>query len=663
MGPLAITLLLAAAIAAFAALTVRKLAILRHLAPAQRLDHPWQRLRSVLVNGFLQSRMIRREWKPGVMHTVIFLGFLTLLVRKLELIAIGYDAGATLPGTFGGLFAGAKDFVEVAVLAACGYALWRRLVQKPPRLEPNREALLVLGLIVAIMVTDYAFDAFRFALFSQADPALAHERAYAVFGSALASAVSGLPDAWLRAGYHLSYWLQLVVVLSFLVILPLGEHFHIVTALPTLYFRRGAPANAVPTIDIDKAMEQEDVRLGAHTARDLTWKEGLDAFTCTECGRCKDACPAFLAGMPLSQKGVNDAVKHHLTHARRDIVAGAELPPLVPGVVSDATLWSCTTCGYCEAACPIELEHLPRFMRMRQHRVMIDGEFPRELRAVFSAYEVQSNPWALPADTRGDWARAAGVPVARSAEDLAQADYLFYVGSAQSFDVRGQKIATAFARIMQAAGVRIAILGARETSTGECVRRCGNEVLFQALAKALVETFSEFGVRRIVTCDPHAFNTLRNEYPEMGGRYEVVHHTELIARLVAEGRLRVRPQAVRTLYHEPCYLARHNGVYEAPREALRAVLQEPPLEFPLNREKAMCCGAGGGRMWMEEAGTRPNMLRVAQALPLRPAVIATGCPYCALMLSDGTKAMHDAEGIAVRDIAEIVADALIPASQ
>jgi Fe-S oxidoreductase len=183
-------------------------------------------------------------------------------------------------------------------------------------------------------------------------------------------------------------------------------------------------------------------------------------------------------------------------------------------------------------------------------------------------------------------------------------------------------------------------------------------VLFQALAKTLIETFSEFGVRRIVTCDPHAFNTLRNEYPELGGHYEVVHHTELIARLIADGRLRVRPQAQRTLYHEPCYLARHNGVYEAPREALRAVLQEAPLEFPLHREKAMCCGAGGGRMWMEEAGTRPNMLRVAQALPLAPAVIATACPYCALMLADGTKAMHDAEGVAVRDIAEIVADAL-----
>ena len=658
MGPIAVTLMLTVALAGFAVLAARKLAILRHLASDSRVDRPWQRLRSVLANGFLQSRMIRREWKPGLMHAVIFAGFVTLLVRKLHLFAMGYDAGVTLPGALGNLFAAAKDGVEIAVLAACGYALYRRLVQKPARLTPNREALLVLGLIIAIMVTDLAFDAFRFALFSASDPALAHERTFAFAGGALASAVASLPAGWLAIGYHASYWLQLALVLSFLVILPLGEHFHIVTALPTLFFRRGTAANAVPFIDVDRAMEQEDLRLGAGTARDLTWKEGLDAFTCTECGRCKDACPAFQAGMPLSQKDVNDAIKHHLVGARRDIASGAELPALVPDVVSDATLWSCTTCGYCEAACPIELEHLPRFMRMRQHRVMIDGAFPRELRAVFAAYEVQSNPWGLPADTRGDWAASAGVPIAQCADDIAQADYLFYVGSAQSFDARGQKIAAAFARVMQAAGVRIAILGARETSTGECVRRCGNEVLFQALARSLIATLDEFGVRRIVTCDPHAYNTLRNEYPALGGRYEVVHHTELVSQLLAQGRLRVRPLPGRVVYHEPCYIARHNGIYEAPRDALGAVLREPLLEFPLNREKSMCCGAGGGRMWLDEHGRRPNMLRMAQATPLSPTVIATACPYCTVMMSDAAKAMPEAEAIMVRDIAEIVSDAI-----
>ncbi|MEO5676537.1 MAG: (Fe-S)-binding protein [Usitatibacter sp.] len=618
----------------------------------------------MLVNGLLQSRMVRGEWRPGLMHAAIFLGFLALLARKLQLFAIGYDEAVTFPGFAGGAFAAFKDAIEALVLAACGYALYRRLVLKPRRLEPNREALLILGLIVAIMLTDFAFDAFRFALLSDTVPGIAHERGFAFVGGALASLAAGLPAPALEAGYCLSYWAQMVTVLAFLVILPVGEHFHIVTALPTLFFRRGRPANAVPTVDLEAAMAGDDaaaMRVGARTALDLTWKEGLDAFTCTECGRCKDACPTFLTGKPLSLKWVNDSLKRHLLEHREAIVAGddAALPALVPAVISQETLWACTTCGYCEAACPIELEHLPKFFRLRQQRVMMEGEFPHELRRVFDAYEVQGNPWGLPADTRGDWAAAAGVSVLGSAAEARALDYLFYVGSAESFDARGRKIATAFARILQAAGVKFAILGAREGSTGECVRRAGNEMLFQQLARGLIATLAEFGVRRIVTCDPHAFNTLRNEYPEFGGHYEVVHHSQLIERLLSEGRIRVRPSFERVIYHEPCYLGRHNGEYEAPRAILRRLTRDAPLEFDLNRDRAMCCGAGGGRMWMEEKiGIRINVKRVEQALPHAPAVIATACPYCAVMIGDGAQSLGAGERVATRDIAELVAEAL-----
>src|SRR5262245_58153453 len=350
MGPYAITVLMAVAVTAFAALAARKLLILPHLAREVRWDAPPSRLTPVVMNGVLQSRMVRREWRPGVMHAAIFLGFVVLLVRKLELIAIGYIEFATLPGLVGGLFAALKDVIELVVLGACGYALYRRLVLKPKRLERNREALLILSLIIAIMVTDYLFDAFRFALLSSSLPTVAHEREFAFLGSAVASIVAGLPLSVVTAGYHTFYWLQLGVVFSFLVILPLGEHFHIVTALPTLFFRRGRPANTVPFIDVEKAMADEtgEMRLGLRTALDLTWKEGLDAFTCTECGRCKDACPTFLTGKPLSQKWVNDSLKHHLLAERRTIVAGSEaaLPALVPGLIADDTLWACTTCGY-----------------------------------------------------------------------------------------------------------------------------------------------------------------------------------------------------------------------------------------------------------------------------------------------------------------------------
>ena len=665
MGPAGISVLMLLAFAGFAGLAWRKLAIVLVLRPEVRWSQPWQRLRSVLVNGVLQSRMVRREWRPGLMHAVIFVGFMSLLLRKLQLIAIGYRESAAFPEAFAGAFAAFKDAVELAVAAAVLYALYRRLVVRPPRLEPNREAILVLSLILAIMATDFAFDGFRFALLSNTVPTIAHERAFAFGGGALADAFAGLDTATLQTGYVLAYWTQMVVVFSFLVLLPAGEHFHIVTALPTLFFRRGRPGNRVPGVDVDKLMEateDADMQAGVRSALDLTWKDGLDAFTCTECGRCKDACPTHLTGKPLSLKDVNDSLKHHLLEQRDLLVAGdpeRKLPPLVGKVISEDTLWACTTCGYCEAACPIELEHLDKFFRMRQHQVMIAGEFPHELKRVFEAYESQGNPWGLPAEQRGDWARDLDLPLVRTADDLAGLDYLFYVGSAMSFDPRGQKIARAFVRILQRAGIRFGVLGAREGSTGECVRRVGNEALFRQLATALAETLGAVGAKRIVTCDPHALNSLRHEYPELGLECGVIHHTQLIAELLADGRVHVDASLQRVIYHDPCYLGRHNGEFDAPRAILARLSVDTPLEFAMSREKAMCCGAGGGRMWMEERiGKRINIARVEQALEASPHIIATACPYCAVMMADGLGALASAGATESRDIAELVADAM-----
>ena len=672
MSPIGISVLLLVAFAAFAWFTARKLAIVTALQREVRWDQPLARVRSVLGNGLLQLRMIHLEWKPGVMHAVIFLGFMSLLVRKVQLVVIGFDAQYAFTGPLGDLFTLWKDLVEVGVLLAVAYALHRRLVQKPQRLEFNREGLLVLALITIIMVTDLAFDAFRFAQYADTVPAIAHERAHAPIGGWLSTLVQDWSPAALAAAAAFSYWSQMVTVCAFLVLLPLGEHFHIVTALPALFFRRGKPANAVPTVDLspltDESADASELKVGARTVADLVWKDAFDAFTCTECGRCKDACPAFVTGKPLSMKWVNDSLKHHLMEQRKALVGGGaeareRLPALVGGVISEDTLWSCTTCGYCEAACPIELELLPKFYRLRQHRVMMDGEFPAEFRNVFDAYEVQSNPWGLPADTRGDWARGLDVPVIASAADMARVDWLFYVGSAESFDVRGQKIARAFVEILREAGVSFGILGAAEPSTGECVRRVGNELLFQQLAATLVERFTGLGVKRIVTCDPHAFNSLRNEYPAFGGHWEVVHHTQLIAQLLEADRIKVERTFERVMLHDPCYLGRHNGEYEAPRTILRHVSRDAPLEFPLHREKAMCCGAGGGRMWMEEhIGRRINVTRVEQALPQRPGLIATACPYCAVMVGDGLKAKDANETVGTQDVAELVAAALVRGS-
>jgi Fe-S oxidoreductase len=653
MGPVGMSVLMLLAGAGFAWLAWRKLAIVVALLPEVRWDHPWQRLRSVLVNGLLQRRMVEREWRPGLMHAVIFLGFMSLLLRKLQLIVIGYQESFAFADAFGGPFAAFKDGVELAVTLAVLYAFYRRFVVRPARLERNGEALLVLSLILAIMFTDFAFDGFRFVALSAAVPGIAHERDFAFAGSVVAAALSGLSPAALSAGYAISYWTQMATVFAFLVLLPTGEHFHIVTALPALFFRRGGPANRVPSVDVNRLMEatdEADLKAGVRTARDLTWKDGLDAFTCTECGRCKDACPTHLTGKPLSLKAVNDSLKRHLVEQREAIVARdpkGELVPMVGSVISEDTLWACTSCGYCEAACPIELEHLPKFFRMRQHQVMIAGEFPHELKKVFEAYESQSNPWGLQAGQRGDWARDLEVTIVRTAADLAGLDYLFYVGSAMSFDPRGQKIARAFVRVLQHAGVKFGILGAREGSTGECARRVGNELLFQQLAAALVATLGEVGATRIVTCDPHALNSLRNEYPEFGGKYDLVHHTQLMAELLAQGRIRVNASLQRVVFHDPCYLGRHNGEFDAPRAVL-------------SREKAMCCGAGGGRMWLEETiGKRINLTRVEQALQASPQTIATACPYCAVMMADGLAVAQPGGATQSRDIAELVAEALV----
>jgi len=669
MSPLGITLLIVAGFVGFGWLAWRKLSILRTLQPEPRWDHPGQRLKSVLVNGFLQRRMVQREWPAGLMHAVIFLGFMALLLRKLQLIVIGYHEPFVYPGLPGQWFAALKDVVELSVLAALAYAFWRRYVLRPRRLEKNREALLILVLITVIMVTDFMFDGFRFALLASQEPGVAHERAYAFVGSALASAMSAWPESWLRVGYASSYWAQLVTVFAFLVILPTGEHFHIATALPTLYFRRGGPTHTVPAVDLDAMMSDDadasQLRVGARTARDLSWKDGLDAFTCTECGRCKDACPTFLTGKPLSMKWVHDGLKRHLVEQREALAVPPPkddddpLPALVGSVIGEDSLWACTTCGYCEAACPIELEHLAKFYKLRQHRVMMDGEFPHELKPVFEAYESQSNPWGLPSQARGDWAQGLDVPRWTDAAQAADFELLFYVGSAQSFDPRGQKIARAFVQVLRAAGVRFAILAEAETSTGECVRRAGNEMLFQTLAAQLVETLNGLGVKRIVTCDPHAFNSLKNEYPAFCGHWQVEHHTQLIDRLLRDGRLAPARQLQRVVFHDPCYLGRHNDEYGAPRRILAALCQDAPLEFELHGPKAMCCGAGGARMWLEETiGTRINVLRTEQALQRQPQVVATACPYCAVMIGDGLKALGRDEQVRNLDLAELLAQSL-----
>lgn len=669
MNPILISMLLFLSLAGFFYFSQIKFKIIAQLTPENRFRQPIKRIGKVIKMGFFQSRMIQGEWKAGVMHTIVFWGFTTLLIRKIQLFIIGFEPHFVYPGLLGGLYASFKDVVELAVILAVLYSFYRRFVIRPKRLEPNKEAILILSLIMVIMVTDFLYDGFKFALFSAENEGLAHEREFAFIGHQIANLVGGLPETALKIGYHGFYWIQMVTVLGFLVLLPIGEHFHIVTALPALFFAHNSPLNKVPKVDLEALMADDDEEegemvVGVNTAKDLIWKDGLDVFTCTECGRCKTSCPTWLTDKPLSLKWVNDSLKHHLLDVRdtlqKETLEEDDLPPLIGDIISEDTLWACTTCGYCEAACPIELEHLSKFYKMRQYKVMMDGEFPAELQNAFDNYERQSNPWGLNSATRGEWAEGLDVATIDNAEQVKELDYVFYVGSAQSFDNRNQKVAKAFVKILNEAGVKFAILAGEEGSTGETVRRAGNEMLFQELAGQLIETLNGYDVKKIVTCDPHAFNSLKNEYPEFDGHYDVIHHTQLIDQLLEQGKINVSADFERVIYHEPCYLGRHNNEYEAPRNVLNKLTKDTILEFDMNREKSMCCGAGGGRMWMEETiGKRINITRVEQALEKDPKVIATGCPYCTIMMSDGVAHHEKEEAIQTKDIAELVAEALV----
>lgn len=671
MNPWLMTLALLASFAGFAYFSQRKLSILFKLQPENRWQNAGSRVMHVLSLGIFQTRMLKGEFKAGLMHLVVFYGFSILLIRKIQLFIIGYDPFFTYPDAVGGPYAAFKDGIEVAVILAVCYGFYRRIVTKPARLEPNKEAYVILSLIMTIMVTDLLYDGFKFALHADQWPGLAHEQAWAFVGGALAQSFSGMDPGLLNLGFHGCFWIQIVAVLSFLVIIPTGEHFHIVTALPALFFSQQGTTKVVPKVDLESLFAEdagdEEPKVGIRTAADLSWKDGLDAFTCTECGRCKSSCPTFLTDKPLSLKWVHDEVKHHLLDQRENLLKGdspeESLPPLVGDIIKEDTLWACTTCGYCEWSCPIELQLLPKIYGMRQHKVMMDAEFPAELQDAFGNYESQGNPWGLNSATRGDWAQDLDVAVLTSADQAKDLDFLFYVGSAQSFDNRNQKVAKAFVKILKAAGAKFAILGGSEGSTGECVRRAGNEMLFQELANNLVATLDEHGIQKVVTCDPHAYNSLKNEYPEFGGSYQVLHHTELIDEYLSSGRIKVNKSFEKVIYHEPCYIARHNDIYEQPRSIIAQVSKDKPQEFAMNREKAMCCGAGGARMWMEEnIGTRINALRVEQALESAPKTIATACPYCTIMITDGVAHHKKEDDIAVKDIAELVAESLVGAS-
>ncbi|MFI5182633.1 MAG: (Fe-S)-binding protein [Thermoanaerobaculia bacterium] len=635
-------------------------------APENRFDHPFRRLWHVVEDGILQRKMWRDPY-AGLYHILIFSGFVVLSIRTIALVFEGLEPSAGLPFLSEGFWEAyllLKDVVLVTTLAGVLLALGRRHLFKKERLDPSFDADLILLLIALLMATDLSAGAAHDAL------SMTSTSGWEPLTFFLSKNFLGLSSSSLQAVYFSSWWLHLLAIFFFLNYLPFAKHFHVITALPNLFFARLGEHGKMSTVDIEKAAEAGV--FGVSKIEDFSWKQKLDIFTCTECGRCRENCPTHLTGKPLTPKGFTVDLRHALytdapllLDAATGFAGGKkakaleERKPLIGGWISEDTIWACTTCRYCEHACPVGITYVDKITDLRRHLVLERSEFPKEAQTAFNGMERQGNPWNLAAADRGAWAKELPFPVLTMAEaGGSDVEVLFWVGCAGSYEDRGKRVSRALATLLHEAGVTFAILGSEETCTGDAARRLGNEYLFQTLAQQNVETLKGYGVKRIVTNCPHCFNTLAREYPDFGGRFEVMHGTELVARLIAEGRLSLTSKVPKTIsFHDPCYLGRHNDVYDAPRAVLSAIPGLALKELPRSRDAAVCCGAGGGRMWLDEKlGTRINQMRFAEIESCGTEAVGVSCPFCMVMIGNAkTELSGKTEPF---DVLELAASAL-----
>ncbi|HEY6727520.1 MAG TPA: (Fe-S)-binding protein [Polyangiaceae bacterium] len=694
-----------------------------------RIDRVGKRLEQVWTFAVFQKKMRYYFW-AGIAHQLIFLGFLVLLARSVMLWGRGFDPTFNLwilgDTPLGHAYSWLKDVFATLVLIGVAVFVYYRVIRPQKRMSLSGEGLLILGIISTMMLGDMVYDGASRALqarftsecgsaeasdwcarastlVAQYGPeSAAHSLEYAFWpepaGSLFALLLEPLDTSTLVVLGHAGFWSHSTLVLIFLNILPYSKHFHIITAIPNVFFTDLTPRGrlrplAKNTEDlmamVEKASEQEDMnaaRIGYSRIQHFTWKDILDFYTCTECGRCSDNCPATTTGKLLSPKHLTLHLRDHL-YARQDEflklgteraktapsppVADGDSPPpeqplrppehqpvdLVPEVVHQDVLWGCTTCRACEQQCPVNITYVDKIVQMRRNLVMIRGEFPAELNKPFEGMETNGNPWNLARVDRATWAEGLGL---RTFAEAPTTEVLFWVGCAASYDDRSKKIARATARLLQAAGVDFAILADEESCTGDPARRAGNEYLFSMLAEANIETLNGYqgqgGARTIVTTCPHCFNTLANEYADFGGRYQVVHHTDYLLGLVAAGKLVPRaPVKARVVFHDSCYLGRYNDIYESPRQILGRIPGVELVETKASRDKGLCCGAGGAQMWMEEQNNdRMNVKRTGQLLATGADTIASACPFCMTMLSDGVKAAAAEEKVRTLDVVEML---------
>ncbi len=661
-GQVLLFLVLLAAGAFFAYRVWRLYLPLRAAQPVVRRGEVGTQVARVGKMVFGQSKMFDRP-AIGVAHFLIFWGFLILTLALVQVLADGLIHGLRLPLISSHFYTGLNDVLAVVVLVALAYAAYRRKLIRPRGLTLFADAWIIIGMISAHLSSLLLAEGLAAAAFGNHDP---H---WSLAGMVLGGPLSALGPTVTKVGFVAFYWIHILLVLGLLLYIPLSKHFHVFTSPVNVYLRGDKPKGTLAKIENIEEAEH----FGVSNVQQFTWKDILDGYACTECGRCTNVCPANLSGKPLDPKKI--IVDTRLsTYARAGMqmlgrtndtrTITAETPLLgEEGLIKDEELWSCTTCMACIEACPVAIEHVPKIVDMRRNLVLEETRFPPELTKVFNSLERNNNPFGLRARTRADWAKGLGLKILSEHPDE-PVDILYWVGCYGSFDERNQRVAQSLARILQSAGLNFGILGTEEACTGDPARRAGNEYLYQVLAQGNVETLQSYGVKKIVTACPHCMNTIKNEYPQFGGDFEVIHHSQFISQLIKSGQLKLESGVDKKsiTFHDPCYLGRYNDVYDEPREVIGS-LGVQMTEMRRSRNKSLCCGGGGARALLEErVGKKMSHNRLEDVLETGSNTLAAGCPFCITMFEDAIGSTESSDKVAVQDLAELVA-ARLPAAK